>query len=70
MNFLILTQVQADTVRGEASPGYVLAPIELADGSYCLPARVLDEPGYAAHFELLAALPRVETVMPKPVEEE
>lgn len=69
MSFLILTTEQADTVRGEASPGYLLAPVELADGTYCLPTRVLDEPGYSLHFELLAALPRAETVTPKPAEE-
>jgi len=69
MSFLILTKLQADAVRGETSPGALLAPVELANGTYCLPDRVLSDPAHASKHGVLNGFPRAETVIPKVVPE-
>lgn len=70
MSFLILTKTQADAVRGESSPEHLLMPIELADGKFCLPARVLDDAAHASKHDVLKNLPRQDAVAPKLVPED
>lgn len=62
MIWLILTAEQADLVRVSANPAYALDPRPLADGTYALPARIINVPEHAAHRDLLAALPQREVV--------
>lgn len=63
--FIILTEAQADAVRGESSPGAWLAPVPLADGAtWVLPARVLGDPSHESKWAILAVLPQ-RTVTPE-----
>lgn len=55
---IILTPEQAEAVRGESSPGAMLDPVPLADGSFVLPEAVLGDTAHAARFALLVTLPR------------
>lgn len=57
MLMLILTPAIADAVRGPTSNGATLDPRALADGTFALPTRVLDDPNHALHHALLATLP-------------
>lgn len=68
MSFIILTKEQADAVRGETTPGHALQPIEQEDGSFFLPARVLDAPEHASKRVLLVDLPRADFATAKVVE--
>lgn len=70
MSFLILTKAQADQIRGESSPENVLMPIELADGNFFLPARVLKDDAHASKHAMLKTFPQQSTVTPKVVAEE
>lgn len=57
--FIILTEAQADAVRGESSPDAWLVPVPLADGAtWVLPERVLSDPAHASRLEALITLPR------------
>ena len=54
---IVLTQAQANQVRGETTDGNALEPVMLADGvSYVLPEEVLTDPAHAANRVLLQAL--------------
>jgi len=56
---IILTQEQADTVRGPTGPGSALDPVALANGTeWVLPESVLTAPEHQMHHALLQALPR------------
>lgn len=58
---LILTERQAQTVRGRTSPGATLEPVLLADGkTWVLPIAVLDDTAHWARHAYLTALPRRE----------
>lgn len=55
---IILTEQQADAVRGPTAPGAALDPIPLADGmSWVLPEAVLVDPAHATRHAWLAGLP-------------
>lgn len=57
--FIILTQTQADTVRGPTSGSAALDPVALANGTeWVLPVAVLTDPAHAMHHDYLAALPQ------------
>lgn len=51
--FIVMTQAQANAVKGETSPGYVLSPVPTLDGKYALPVRVLDDFAHASKHALL-----------------
>lgn len=53
---IILTQEQADHVRGETSPGHALDPVRLKSGAYVLNEEVLADPAHAKHHDYLASL--------------
>lgn len=56
---IILSQEQADTVRGPTSQGAALEPVPLANGTeWVLPESVLTAPEHQMHHALLEALPR------------
>lgn len=57
MLLLILTAEQAAAVRGETDRA-ALDPRPLADGSFALPERVLQDPSHAMHHVLLDVCPR------------
>ena len=57
MLMLILDPVTAAAVTGPTANGAALAPRMLADGSYALPARVIDDPDHAQHHALLSTMP-------------
>lgn len=57
---ILLTLEEANEVKGYSDPMHALHPMELEDGSYVLPASVLDDPFHAEHHELLASLPLIE----------
>ncbi|MCJ8143877.1 hypothetical protein MKI84_13210 [Ancylobacter sp. A5.8] len=58
---IILTENQAEAVRGATAPGAALDPIPLADGvSWVLPEAVLADPAHALRHATLAGLPRRE----------
>lgn len=54
---IILTSAQADEVRGETTPGYMLEPVALLDGSFVLPESVLTDPAHEPKWAVLSALP-------------
>ena len=56
---LLLTAEQAARVRGpsDIDPDAVLDPIALPDGSFALPASVLDDPVHELHHQMLETLP-------------
>ena len=56
---LLLTAEQAARVRGpsDIDPDAVLDPIALPDGSFALPASVLDDPVHELHHQMLGTLP-------------
>lgn len=55
---IILTQTQAEQVRGAGANGSRLEPRALADGAtWALPEAVLTDPDYAQQAAFLAALP-------------
>ncbi|MDP2258480.1 MAG: hypothetical protein Q8J89_02010 [Caulobacter sp.] len=55
---IILTEEQAELVRGQGAPGSRLEPLALADGvTWVLPEAVLTDPAYEAQHAALAALP-------------
>lgn len=51
--FIVMTQAEADAVRGETSPGHSLSPVPTLDGKYALPVRVLSDPAHASKHALL-----------------
>lgn len=55
---IILTDVQAETVRGATADGYALNPVQLKNGEWFLPAEVLAAPEHSIHYDLLASLPQ------------
>ena len=58
MMFLILTEAQADTVRGASGASAALDPRPLANGTeWALPVRVASDPAHAARHALLSTLP-------------
>lgn len=64
--FIIMTEAQADTVRGPSvsNPSAALAPIERQGGIYIVGANVLLDPAHVAHHEYLAALPQMDSSDP------
>lgn len=60
--FIVMTTAQANAVRGETSPGYVLAPVPTLDGKYALPVRVLSDPAHASKHALLLTYPQAADV--------
>jgi len=54
---IILTESEADQVRGISTPGHGLHPREFIDGNYGLPIEVLDDPAHAKHHAFLRTLP-------------
>lgn len=59
MKFIILTQEQADQVRGES-----LIPVEL-EGRFILGLNVLSDAAHAKHHAFLASLPQEEVELPE-----
>lgn len=57
MNCIVLTAQQAASIRG-ATKGAMLDPVALNDGSFVLPARVLDDPAHAAKLSALTGKPQ------------
>lgn len=55
---IILTKAQADAVRGKSTPTAALEPIEMADGTFALPAAVLADPAHARALAALRTRPR------------
>ncbi|MED5549860.1 MAG: hypothetical protein VX529_10935 [Pseudomonadota bacterium] len=57
MIHIILTETQADVVRGSTGPHSSLEPVPLASGiEWALPVAVLSDPAHAAHHDYLSAL--------------
>ncbi len=56
---IILTDAQADLVRGLTTRGNALVPRPLADGTWALPEAVLNDPAHLRLREYLLALPTV-----------
>ena len=55
---IILDEAQTDQVRGETSPGHMLDPRPLANGTqWALPEAVLSDPAHAIHHAFLSGLP-------------
>ena len=55
---IVMTQAQADAVRGETTPGHSLEPVKLADGAtYVLGPEVLSDPDQKAKRAVLSAYP-------------
>lgn len=55
---IILTQEEAEAVRGQGAPGSRLEPVALADGvTWVLPEAVLSDPAYETQRATLSALP-------------
>ena len=55
---LILTEAQAEAVRGPTSSFSALDPRPLTDGSFALPVAVLSDPAHAASQDALDGLPQ------------
>lgn len=56
---IILTQEEAEAVRGETHKGAALDPVPLANGTeWVLPEAVLTDPAHQAWWEHLETLPR------------
>jgi hypothetical protein len=74
--FIILTESEADHVRGPTGPDSALAPVALASGTeWVLPSGVLNDPAHAVHHAYLDALPQREVTadefpQPEPLEGE
>jgi len=66
---ILLTEAQANAIRGETSPGHRLDPVQVVEG-WVLPETVLDDPAHALLASTLRAFPRVEKVSPLSVEVE
>lgn len=64
---LLLTAEQAARVRGpsDVDPDAVLDPIALPDGSFGLPASVLDDPAHELHHQMLETLPWTSMAPPR-----
>ena len=56
---IILTQDEANQVRGQTTLGHALAPRPLVDGTFVLPEAVLSDPAHEKHWKLLSTLPTV-----------
>lgn len=65
MSFLILTKEQADAVRGETVSGHALEPVELEDGTFALPDRVLADRFHAKKLSVLSKFQKVASVQVK-----
>jgi hypothetical protein len=58
---IILTEAEADHVRGPTGEGAALAPVALANGTeWVLPVTVITDPAHAIHHDYLDALPQRE----------
>lgn len=55
---IILTALEASSVRGVTSKGAALNPVQLVDLSYFLPERVIDDPAHVSKTAVLKALPK------------
>lgn len=55
---IILTALEASSVRGITSKGAALDPVQLVDTSYFLPERVIDDPAHASKTAILKPLPK------------
>jgi hypothetical protein len=56
-DFIILTAVEADTVRGPTAAFAALDPVEREGAVFILGVEVLADPAHAEHHDYLAALP-------------
>lgn len=57
MTFIVLTEAQADHVRGPTGANAALAPVALASGTqWVLPVAVLSDPAHSEHHTYLSAL--------------
>jgi hypothetical protein len=54
---IILTNEQADQVRGLTTMGHALAPFPLTDGTFVLAEECASDPAHAKHAALLKGLP-------------
>lgn len=54
---IILTEEQAQQVRGTTHEGAALEPVLLNGGDYFLPESVLEDAAHALHHAFLATLP-------------
>lgn len=54
---LILTEGQADSVRGTYNEIASLEPVPIGDGRYFLPLAVLNDPNFAEVHEVLSSFP-------------
>lgn len=62
--YLVLSEAEAEAVRGDSSPSHSLNPLPLTDGRYVLPVRVLEAPEHASHRDYLMAHGTVEDIDP------
>lgn len=58
MSLIILTAEQAELVRGESSPGHVIDPVPLEDGTFAVSEAVLSDPAHSGKRGLLASKPK------------
>ncbi len=65
---IILTEGQAQIVRGTYNEIASLEPVTIVDGRYFLPLAVLDDPNFAEVHELLNALSIEEIIIDPPSE--
>lgn len=57
--WIVLTEAQADQVRGPTANRGYLDPVALASGTeWVLPVRVLDDDDHAQHHTFLSGLPQ------------
>ncbi len=57
-DYIVLTKVQGDAVRGQTSPMTALNPVETTDGDFILPVAVLSDPAHGARRGSITGLPR------------
>ena len=67
---IILTAVQANTLRGTYNDIAALEPVAVGDGRYFLPLAVLNDTNFSEVHDELAVLPVEEITLPEPQEPE
>jgi hypothetical protein len=60
--FIVLSQEQAEQVRGKSTPFAALEPRKIEDGRFILGTQVLDDPAHAKHIPFLATLPQCKLI--------
>lgn len=71
MTFLILTNAEADVVRGKSGPMAEIMPIPLKDGTFIIGTDVFDDPVHANRVGWLKGRPErerkdIEALLPVP----